>query len=210
MDRQIKRRLFIAIGVAFVLWGIMFFPAVAQFVPFWPAMSASAILLLALSFGFRKDWGESLQFTPFTFLSGAGLATFLWGVFWLGDKVSARLFAFAPGQIDHVYALKEGTLPFFIGFLLLVLIGPAEEIFWRGYVQRTLSDLYGKNTAAFLAISAYTLVHLFSFNFMLLVAAAVLGVVWSAIYRFYPRRLPTLIVSHALWDAAVFVFFPFR
>ena len=188
----------------------MFFPAVAQFVPFWPAMSASAILLLLLSFGFRKDWGEALKFTPLSFLCGAGLAAFLWGVFWLGNKASAWLLAFAPCQIDHVYALKEGTSPFLIGFLLLTLIGPAEEIFWRGYVQRTLSDLYGKNMAAFLAIAAYTLVHLFSFNFMLLVAAAVLGVVWSAIYRFYPRRLPMLIVSHALWDAAVFVFFPFR
>ena len=89
MKSRIKRRLFIAIGVAFILWGIMFFPAVAQFVPFWPAMSASAILLLLLSFGFRKDWGEALKFTPLSFLCGAGLAAFLWGVFWLGNKASA-------------------------------------------------------------------------------------------------------------------------
>ena len=210
MKSQIKRRLFVAVGIVFVLWGIMFFPMSAPFVPFWTAMSASAILLLLLSFRFRKDWGETLKFTPFSFLCGAGLAAFLWSVFWLGNKVSAWFFAFAPGQIDHVYALKEGASPFFIGFLLLALIGPAEEIFWRGYVQRTFSDLYGKNMAAFLAIASYTLVHLFSLNFMLLVAAAVLGVVWSTIYRFYPKQLPTLIVSHALWDAAVFVFFPFR
>jgi membrane protease YdiL (CAAX protease family) len=43
---------------------------------------------------------------------------------------------------------------------------------------------------------------------MLLVAAAVAGGIWGLLYRLYPQRLGALIISHAVWDAAVFVIFP--
>ncbi|MDO4586322.1 MAG: CPBP family glutamic-type intramembrane protease [Planctomycetia bacterium] len=209
-----KQKLNVAILIAFVLWGVMFSPWTASRIPFWPMMSLSAGILLMTAFGFRHDWRDLLQQTPRsrlrTLLYGFALAAFLWGIFWIGDKASSFLFGFASGQVDHVYTLKEGISPWTIGLLLLILIGPAEEIFWRGYVQRTLADLYGPNRAMFFSIGVYALVHLFSFNFMLLAAAAVLGCVWSFLFRLSPKTLPTLIVSHALWDTAVFVLFPFR
>lgn len=205
-----KKNLYFALSTATVLWGIMFSPLTAPHLPFWPLMSLSAVILLGMAFYFRRDWPEILRFSPRMFLFGTALAIFLWGVFWLGDKMSALLLDFAPGQVGNVYLLKEGISPSLIGFLLLVLIGPAEEIFWRGYVQRTFSELYGSNKGAILCVIAYTSVHVFSLNFMLLAAAGVLGIVWSAIFRFRPKGLPALIVSHALWDVAVFVLFPFR
>ncbi|MDO5581625.1 MAG: type II CAAX endopeptidase family protein [Planctomycetia bacterium] len=213
MNHQ-KQKLIAAILIAFVLWGVMFSPWTAPRISFWPMMSLSAGILLTMAFGFRHDWRDLL---PQTFRScrqsllyGFMLAVFLWGVFWVGDKASSFLFGFASGQVDRVYTLKEEISPCVIGLLLFILIGPAEEIFWRGYVQRTLSDFYGPNRAMFFAIGAYTLVHLFSFNFMLLAASAVLGCVWSFLFRLSPKTLPALIVSHALWDTAVFVLFPFR
>jgi hypothetical protein len=39
-------------------------------------------------------------------------------------------------------------------------------------------------------------------------AALVAGLVWGAIYRFFPKSLPALIISHSLWDVMVFVVFP--
>ncbi len=205
-----RRFLGVALFVAFALWCIMFSPWTSRFFPFWPTMTLAAILLLSMAFGFRHDWRGILRITPKSIFYGIALAAFLWCVFWIGDKVSTFLFDFAPRQVDNVYTLKEGTSPWIIGLLLLFLIGPAEEIFWRGYVQRTLADLYGPTQAACFAVIAYTLVHIFSFNFMLLAAAAVLGGIWSTLYRFYPKSLPVLIVSHALWDTTVFVLFPFR
>ncbi len=54
----------------------------------------------------------------------------------------------------------------------------------------------------------YTAVHLASGNIMLVLAAAVCGVFWGWLYLRY--RSPVLnIVSHTLWDLAVFVVFPF-
>lgn len=44
---------------------------------------------------------------------------------------------------------------------------------------------------------------------MLIVAAGVVGGCWGLIYRFFPRSLTALIISHAVWDACTFVLFPF-
>ena len=41
-----------------------------------------------------------------------------------------------------------------------------------------------------------------------LAAAAVCGVCWGLFYRFFPRHLPALALSHALWDALAFVVAP--
>ena len=54
----------------------------------------------------------------------------------------------------------------------------------------------------------YALVHIWSFNFMLIMAALVAGLVWGLVYRLCPKALPALIVSHAVWDALIFVVLP--
>ena len=132
----------------------------------------------------------------------------LWCVFWVGDKLSSMIFGFARPQVDLIYGIKEGISPYLLSALLLFLIGPAEEIFWRGYVQNSLTELKGGNFALIVTTAVYTLVHVPSLNFMLVMAAMTAGIVWGLLYRFFPERLPAIVVSHCLWDAAVFVWFP--
>ena len=55
---------------------------------------------------------------------------------------------------------------------------------------------------------AYTLVHVPSLNPMLILAAMVCGIAWGGLYRLFPKQLPAILVSHALWDAAAFVWWP--
>lgn len=139
---------------------------------------------------------------------GVGLAVVLWGVFWLGDKASAWLFDFARPQVELIYGMKTGENPWLLSILLLILIGPAEEIFWRGYVQNALSKRWSPNVGFIVTTLVYALVHIWSFNFMLVMAALVVGAIWGLAYRLYPQKLGALIVSHAVWDVAVFVVFP--
>ena len=132
----------------------------------------------------------------------------LWGIFWVGDKASAWLFDFARPQVELIYGMKTGENPWLLSILLLILIGPAEEIFWRGYVQNALSKRWNPNTGFIVTTLVYALVHIWSFNFMLVMAALVVGAIWGLAYRLYPQKLGTLIVSHAVWDVVVFVLFP--
>ena len=131
------------------------------------------------------------------------------GFFSVGSSsVSRRLISPVLDRMDHA-AMKTGLPTWLIAVLLLCLIGPAEELFWRGYVQRTMSRILGgknpEDKAFIITAVIYALVHIWSFNFMLIMAALVAGLVWGLIYRLRPQALPALIVSHALWDALVFV-----
>lgn len=197
-----------ALMAAAALWFIMFSPWTAPHVNFWAAMSCSAAILMTLATCFCPGIWRSVRPEWKDLACGILIAAVLWGVFWLGDKVSSFLFGFARPQVDMIYGIKGGTSPWLLSALLLLLIGPAEELFWRGYVQNTLSSKWNPDTGAALTLAAYTLVHVPSMNFMLVMASLTAGAVWGLLYRFFPERLWALVISHALWDAAVFVWFP--
>lgn len=202
------KKLVFTVVLAAVLWAVMFSPLTAPYVNFWWMMTASALTLSILSTCFNRGWWHAVRFGWGEVLAGVGIAAALWGIFWTGDKVSSWLFDFARPQVDLIYGMKEGESLWLLSLLMLVLIGPAEEIFWRGYVQRTLSARWSPDAGFVVTTLVYALVHAASCNFMLVMAAAVAGVVWGGLYRLFPRRLGAIIVSHAVWDVAVFVWFP--
>lgn len=202
------KKLCFTLVVAAVLWAVMFSPQTMPLINFWEMMAGSALMLAVLACLFDRSWLKESVWNPQSLFLGIALAAALWGVFWMGDKVAAWLFDFARPQVDMIYGLKESTNPLFLTLLLLLVTGPAEEIFWRGYVQRTISHRWNPNAGFAITTAVYALVHAASCNFMLIMAALVAGIVWGGLYRLFPRRLPVLIVSHAVWDAAVFVWFP--
>ena len=205
-------RLCFALGTAALLWFYMFSPWTQGAPNFWIVMSCSAVVLttLGLVFRFRKSFSFSRPLLQIA--GGVVLALALWAVFWVGDRLSSLMFGFARAEVDAVYAMKQGLPLPLIAALLLVLIGPAEEFFWRGCIQEALSRILpGRRAAdwAFVVTAVlYALIHVWSFNFMLIMAALVAGIVWGLGYRLCPKALPALMISHALWDALVFVVWP--
>ena len=181
------QRLVIAVLTAALLWFYMFSPWTGGWPNFWVVMSCSAVILTTLGLSFTPDRKELLKIEKpaLQLLGGIVIAFALWGIFWIGDKVSAWMFTFARPEMDSVYAMKTGLPTWLIAVLLLCLIGPAEELFWRGYVQRTMSRILGgknpEDKAFILTAVIYALVHIWSFNFMLIMAALVAGLVWGLI-----------------------------
>ena len=202
------RSLWLTIALAFVLWGVMFLPATSVHVNFWMTMTGSTLILSGLSTMLNKGWWRKLNFSLSNILLGIAIAVLLWGIFWIGDKLSALMFNFARPQVDSIYGMKDGESQWLLTALMLFIIGPAEEIYWRGYVQQRLSDKWGANLGFIITTLVYTLVHVPSCNFMLVMAAMVAGAVWGLLYRLFPERFTAIIISHALWDVAVFIWFP--
>lgn len=202
------KKLFFTLVVATLLWGVMFSPLTAPYVNFWWMMTASATVLAALASIFQPGWWKEVKLSGQNLFLGIGIAVLLWGIFWVGDKLSQLMFNFARPQVDLIYGMKEGESVWLLTALMLFLIGPAEEIFWRGYVQRKLQTRWNPNTGFIVTTAIYALVHASSCNFMLTMAAMVAGFVWGLLYRFFPDRFCAIIISHALWDVAVFVWFP--
>ena len=217
------RRLAVAIVIAFLLWFVMFSQWTAPHLNFWWAMTFSACVLIALSRSKINNLPSLLgKATGRRALLGNGagerllsplfeaiiIASLLYLLFWVGDKLSQELFTFARPQVDSIYQMKDGTPSWLIALLLLFIIGPAEELFWRGYVQRTLTQRWTANAGFVVTTMIYTAVHLPSMNFMLIMAAFTCGFCWGLLYRLFPQHFPAIVLSHALWDAAAFVWFP--
>ncbi len=196
------------IVIAAVLWTVMFSPWTSPHINFWVLMTCSAVVLSSLSFAGRPELSGVLRFRLPDIAAGIVLAAVLWGVFWIGDRLSSMIFGFARGQVDMIYGMKDGENPLVLSLLMLFVIGPAEEIFWRGYIQESLSRKWNRNVGFVVTTLVYALVHISKFNFMLVMAALVAGFVWGLGYRLFPDRLGALVVSHALWDCAVFIWFP--
>lgn len=202
------KRVWAGIVLALMLWTIMFSPITAPNVDFWWTMSCAAIMLTAYSCWANDGWWKSLKFNWKNILLGVGIAVVLWGVFWVGDKLSQMMFSFARPQVDSIYGIKGTESAVKLSLLLLLLIGPAEEIFWRRFAQQKMSERFGQNMGFVLATLCYTVVHISSLNFMLIMAAMVCGIIWGGLYRLMPERFESILISHALWDAAVFIWFP--
>jgi len=201
------KKIIIPILIAIIFWFVMFSPWTKEYVNFWLTMTAAGITLTLMSAFLGKDFKKQFSLSLKDVLIGLGSAVVLYVVFFLGDFFSKLLFDFAKDQVGQIYMMKEGENPLLLSLLLILLIGPAEEIFWRGYVQRMLEPKFGSWMALIVTTLIYTLVHIWSFNFMLIMSAMVCGAFWGLLYK-YNKNLVTLIVSHAVWDVSVFILFP--
>jgi membrane protease YdiL (CAAX protease family) len=180
---------------------------------FWAWLALNVIIVVAVGFLMDRDYVQRLARDLRAGLLrkvglGVASAVALYGVFAAGRILALRLFPFAAAGIDHVYALRAGVPVLRVVLLIALIIGPGEELFWRGFFQERVAA--ASKPAAGFALTAilYAAVHLASGNVMLVLAAAVCGVFWGWIYLRY--RSPVLnIVSHTLWDLLVFVVFPF-
>ena len=207
-DKLTMKKPLIGFFIALVLWTIMFSPWTAPHVNFWIMMTCSGLILTTYSTWASPGWWKEVKFDFNNIAIGVLLAAALWGVFWLGEFFSTLLFDFARPQVDLIYGMKEGENPWVLTALMLFIIGPAEEIFWRGYLQKNFTGRWNPNIAFVVTTLMYSLVHISKFNFMLIMAAMVAGIVWGLAYRFFPEKLGAIIISHALWDCAVFIWFP--
>ena len=128
--KDVRIRLAIAIGTAALLGFYMFSPWTGGWPNFWVVMSCSAVILTTLGLSFTPDRKELLKIEKpaLQILAGIVIAFALWGIFWIGDKVSSWMFAFARPEVDSVYAMKTDLPAWLIAVLLLCLIGPAEEL----------------------------------------------------------------------------------
>lgn len=179
---------------------------------FWWWMSTNLTILLVLVTVFDRHWWSEIRIdikhrTLLKVGFGVLSALFLYIVFYAGNIVSRQIFSFAQSGIENVYAFKSGVSPFRIAVLMVLLIGPGEELFWRGFLQRRLQMEQGRWRGFIIATSIYTLVHLASGNAMLILAAGLCGLFWGFLYV-QKGSILLNIVSHTVWDVAIFLLFP--
>lgn len=190
--------------LAFALWFVTFS---LGWLNFWVKISFSAGLLATLAASAGAVRNNRLLFDRTALVQGIVSAAVLYLIFWAGNAVSSWIFPFAPGQVEAVYGKGQGVPTVVVFFLLLLVTGPCEEIYWRGFLQKSLMGSYGETRGWLVATAIYTGVHVCSLNFMLIGAAAVGGAFWGFLYMKL-GRLDTLVICHSLWSAFIFAVVP--
>jgi membrane protease YdiL (CAAX protease family) len=173
---------------------------------FWSRMTATGLGLGGWALLTSRP-SRRVGIGPGRALAGLVSALGLYLTFKVGDRFARRHVPGGDAQIRDIYALRTLRPRTEIATRLALIVGPAEEIFWRGLIQSALMRRFGRWPGAALAALAYAGVHVTTGNFTLFGAAGVAGAHWCVLYA---ARVPlgTLIVSHVAWDIWIFLVQP--
>jgi membrane protease YdiL (CAAX protease family) len=138
---------------------------------------------------------------------GLASAAALYATFRVGDRFARRFVPGGEAQIRDIYTLRTLRPKSEIAARLAAVIGPAEELFWRGLVQEDLMARFGRWRGSALAAMAYGGVHIVTGNFTLFGAAGIAGGHWCLL-RAAGVPLGALVVSHVTWDIWIFLVQP--
>ncbi len=195
--------------LATILWALMFMPGL-DLMNFWVMMTLSASLLGGGALLIEKSgMFKTAQPRPIlrTIVWGVGSAAFLYTIFTAGDIITS-IWHLQDSKVWEVYNAREQA-PGWLIALLLLIIGPGEEFFWRGFVQKRLVDAYDVKYGYILAALLYAAAHIISLNPILVLAALVCGLFWGLLYKL-TDSIWTCVISHAVWDVMIFVVLPLR
>ncbi|MGH7666953.1 MAG: CPBP family intramembrane glutamic endopeptidase [Candidatus Dormibacteria bacterium] len=140
-------------------------------------------------------------------LLGGAIAGGLYGVFALGDRAARLVMPHGAENIGDIYQLRQLRPRPELTLRLALVIAPAEELYWRGLLQRALARRYGRIPGAAMATGLYGGAHLCTGNATLVGAATVAGGAWSGLAAL-DVPMPALVVSHVIWDIWIFLVRP--
>lgn len=183
------------------LWIVVF---LIRPLEFWVTLSASTAILLTVALLINRGMGPmrlDMKLALLGVLSGVLLYLF----FYAGFQVTKSYPIFSEG-VGRVYEFRDASI-ILIGLALIFPIGPGEEVYWRGLIQRRFSEKYGPGPGLLIATIAYAMVHLPTLNPPLVLTAFIGGLVWGYIYK-RTGNLAPVIISHVLFDVLIFVIAP--
>lgn len=165
---------------------------------FWDRMTATGLTLGALALA--TDGGaRRVAIGPREAALGLASAAGLYGIFRAGDAVARQVLPRGREEIGDIYALRSLRPKEELAARLGLVIGPAEELFWRGFVQAR-AGLLGTT-------ALYGGAHVVTENATLIGAATVAGAYWGLL-RTLGLPLGALVVSHVAWDIWIFLIAP--
>jgi hypothetical protein len=170
-----------------------FFAAAAPLCALWMALSARAAPP-GLAARLRPRWGDPGLGLASALALHAGARAFLWaGCGGLSDAFCAPL--------ASLYARfpSRALVP---ALVLGLIVAPAEELFWRGFVQERLALRLGRWRAVAIATGLAVALALASGEPLLALATAPTHAAWGALAAWRRSLVPSLL-SHSVWTVLV-------
>lgn len=192
-----------AVGLGLFVWVNAFG---MHLLPFWPAMLLADLAVIALAVGSQGVPADWRRWQPADLPLAVAHALALYALFWLGEWLISQV-APTTDALGALYDLvAAGTARRAILFVALTVV--AEELFWRGFLQRQLTLRLGAPRAILAATALYTVAHVGQGSPLLLLATIAAGLAWGGLYAWRGALLPALL-SHLLFDALALFIVPF-
>jgi len=189
------RLLALGVAAAYAAFGLTFRGPRERF---WDRMTATGVTLGGLALATDRD-ARRVRIGPAAVALGLASAAGLYGIFRLGDALARQVMPKGSEEIGNIYALRSLRPKGELATRLGLVIGPAEELFWRGFVQ---------GRAGYLTTTAlYGGAHVVTENATLIGAATIAGAYWGLL-RAAGVPLGALVVSHVAWDIWIFLIAP--
>jgi len=173
---------------------------------FWRRMTGTGLTLGGLALATEPELRRT-RVGRAEVAAGFASAAGLYAVFLAGDRLARRLLPKGGQEIGDIYALRHLRPGPDLAARLGLVIAPAEELFWRGFVNQRLGRRYGRWPGAAFGAAAYGGAHVATGNFTLFGAAGVAGAYWSALAA-AGMPMGALVVSHVAWDLWTFLVSP--
>lgn len=171
---------------------------------FWYMYTFTTLLFIAASFvhGKMEDEVQTWEFLIF----GVGYGTLTYGLIAAGFHLFS---IFSNQTILSVENFLESYGPTTVWhyLLLMLIIAPGEELFWRGFIQQKLKAYM----SPFFAVVTAALLFGFSLSFsgfwLGVIAACFSGFIWGLLYE-WKRSMPLIIIAHITMTILLFLVLP--
>ncbi|GIN89970.1 CAAX protease family protein [Siminovitchia terrae] len=196
--------------IDFKLIGGLFFAFLLIYVTFdrkdvfWYLYTATLLFLISYTIVNESldDEASTKEYIKHGLWSGIALYIF----FFAGDWILSILSGSLEKQVASLY--KYFSFEFIWHYLvLLFIIVPGEEIFWRGFVLKRMTRLLNPAGAVFITALLNGAGFILSGYPILILAAFVSGLVWGTLY-IWKRSIPLVIFSHLTFDLLLLMVLP--
>ncbi|MGE8206690.1 CPBP family intramembrane glutamic endopeptidase [Heyndrickxia sp. NPDC080065] len=171
---------------------------------FWYIYTAVSLLLISFSIVSEKADEEisTGKYLLYGIISGIGLYV----VFWCGDLLLPLISPYLEDKIIRTYKLLSPKWVWHY-FVLVFILAPGEEIFWRGFVQKRLMRHLQGWSPVFITAILNTSVFIYSGNIILIIAAFVGALAWGSLYLKL-KSVALLVISHLVFDLLLIIVLP--
>lgn len=201
MNRQSPNRLLIpALLTAYVLTWVTF----SNDKVFWYFYTFTILFLMSLVFFYAKieDKVKTLEYL----LYGIAFGILLYGVLAAGYKALEVIPSFSTTSVDRFFR-KFGPTSLWNYLLLIFIIAPGEELFWRGFIQQQLKRWLSPSYAIVASSMLFGLSLLFSGFWLGMLGAFIISLIMGALYE-WKKSMPLIILAHITMIVLLFLVLP--
>lgn len=190
--------------IGFFLAHLLLFFTFQDKAVFWYIFTAAMLFLISYSI-LHEEIEDNIRLSSYLIL-GIISGAVLFAIFFIGNTLIDVLNLPITKEISNLYSRLSPSVLWHYIVLMLVII-PGEEIFWRGFIQKRIQRASSVSIGVMISSVMYASAHLYSGSVMLPFAALISGIFWGYLYA-WKKSLPLVIVSHLIFDLFLFVLFP--